>query len=314
MATSSNNRQVPTVPGFPYRAPAGTLPTELPPSMDEILTSDEFYNRRLDDNWTVRVGKHYVVKYGKSSAHIQEGQNMLFVKQATNIPVPTVYEMYKDKDTGYYVLVMEHIEGKTLKDCWRELVAGGKTQEQAEFAGQIRGYIHELRSIPSPGYYGGIWKQGVRDPILTSHGDNRKQPVHPSVKKPSKTEADWCEMMVKAGEASNPGQPFLHSEWVRHKFRTMFSKGHEPKFTHCDIVNRSDIVVRDGKLVPVDWAHAGWYPSYWEYCHAVEFSWYTDDWNAWIAEIFEGMEYVAELGWMMFFRRRIGDLKLCFAE
>lgn len=303
-----------TQPEFPYRAPPGTLPTEQPPSMDEILTSDEFYDNRKT-NWTVRVGNHYVVKYGVSPIHIQEGQNMLFVRETTDIPVPTVYEMYKHMETGYYVLVMEFVPGVSLKSYWATLQGGEdqeerlrKVEKKAEFARQIRGYIQELRNLPSQGYYGGIWEQSVQDPILTFH-ELVHPPIHQTTKVVSRTEKDWCEMMIKAAEARNDPEPPLHTEWVLQKYRTMFSDGHEPRFTHCDIINRSNILVRpDGNLVPVAWTHAGWYPSYWEYCHAAEYSMHEDDWGAWIMEIFEGMEYVAELGWMMEFRERMHGL------
>lgn len=96
-----------------YEAPEETLPVPLP-TTSEILTSDVFYTKKNSGNFTVRVGIHYVVKYGPSPVHVQEGENMLFVKQATTIPVPAVYKIYKEGGNNF--LIIEYVQGKTLKE------------------------------------------------------------------------------------------------------------------------------------------------------------------------------------------------------
>lgn len=113
--------------------------------------------------------------------------------------------------------------------------------------------------------------------------------------------------MLDAAEAQNPDELPLHTEWVRDKFRTILSEGHEPKFTHCDVADRRNYILRaDGVIVLLDWEHAGWYPSYWEYCLASDY--FEDDWTKSIIDIFKGMEYVSELGWMIYFRERMRDI------
>lgn len=284
-----------TRPEIPYYAPAETLPAPLP-TMDQILDCDVILKRSRFDR-TVRYGEHYVIKYGTGLVNLQEGENMLFIKQVTTIPVPTIYALYREG--GYNVIVMEYVRGTVLKKVWPQLPLVGKET----FTKQIRRYIEELRDIPSPGYYGGIWEQGVLDPLLTCRlvVDPR---VHPSIQTPSRTEGEWCEMMINSGFLSMPDMLPYHQEWVKHKFRTMFSNGHRPVFTHCHIINRSDLMMRpDGVIVPLGWSMAGWYPSYWEYCHASEVAEHKDDWTEWIGEIFKGMEYVAELGWVRYWRR-----------
>lgn len=290
-------------PEIVYEAPEHALPGPLP-TTSEILTSEGFYKRKTTEDFTIRVGTHYVVKYGKRYTPVREGENMLFVKQKTTIPVPTVYKIYKEGD--YHFLIMEYVVGKTLKELWPKLPLIGKKT----FSRQIRRYIEELRAIPSPspGYFGGLSEQGVLCPILTFKAFT-EQPVRPLVKNISRTEAHWCDMMLDAAEALNPGELPVHTVWVRDKFRTVFSKGHEPKFTHCDIADRKNYILRpDGVIVPLDWEHAGWYPSYWEYCLASELPWSNDDWGESIMDIFRDMEYVVELGWMMFFRNRMKDV------
>ena len=290
-----------TQPEIIYEAPEYTLPGPLP-TTSEILTSEGFYKKKTTRNFTVRVGTHYLVKYGTRHKHIREGENMLFVKQATTIPIPTVYKIYKEGDNNF--LIIEHVPGKTLKEVWPKLPLIGKQT----FSRQIRRYIQELRAIPSPGYFGGLSEQGVLCPILTFKAFTEK-PIRPRVKELSRTEPDWCDMMLDAAEALNPGELPVYTVWVRDKFRAVFSEGHEPKFTHCDIVDRNNHILRpDGVIVSLDWEHAGWYPSYWEYCLASGLPWNKDDWGESIMDIFRDMEYVVELGWMMFFRKRMRDV------
>ena len=293
-----------TRPEIPYYAPKETLPAPLPTLKEIRAVKKKDVLCRKVGNWTVRFGEHYVVKYGESPVHIQEGENLLFVRQATTIPVPTVYAIWKEGDC--HVLVTEYVEGETLKDKWPRLQMNPRAAEIKEMvARQLRRYVHELRAIPSPGYYGGIWEQGVLDPILTFRPFVGEQ-IDPLVKKPSRSEEEWCEMMISAAENFMPSNNFSNAQWVRRKLSTMFSEGHEPKFTHCDIINRSNLMVSpNGVIVPVDWSMAGWYPSYWEYCYAESFA-YDDDWSDWVSDMFEGMKYVPELGWFSNFRSWMG--------
>ena len=53
----------------------------------------------VDMGWTpdatvTAVGEHFVVKYGPK-VKLQEGENMLFVRQTTQIRVPTVYALFE---------------------------------------------------------------------------------------------------------------------------------------------------------------------------------------------------------------------------
>lgn len=54
------------------------------------------------------------------------------------------------------------------------------------------------------------------------------------------------------------------------------------KFTHGDL-HRSNIIISTGMspciLAIIDWAHAGWYPDYWEYCKALYTANHNDAWR-----------------------------------
>ena len=80
------------------------------------------------------------------------------------------------------------------------------------------------------------------------------------------------------------------------------------KFTHGDL-HRGNIMISPTApprvLAVVDWAHAGWYPDYWEYCKALYTSHYNGEWrNIWIPKFLDQYtvefdvfaEYVMQIG------------------
>jgi hypothetical protein len=148
-----------TRPTLPYFAPADTLPAPLP-TVAEILASERWLkpNVGVEGSNVVRVGEHFVVKYGKT-AHLQEGENVLFVAQLTSIPVATVYALFHDEDTDKNFIVQEYVPGKDLNKLWKDIDETGKEA----ITTQLRRQMDELRSLPSPGYFGGIWGQPARD-------------------------------------------------------------------------------------------------------------------------------------------------------
>ena len=62
-------------------------------------------------------------------------------------------------------------------------------------------------------------------------------------------------------------------------YRGMLPDTGEIKFTHGDL-HRGNIIVSSAApariLAIVDWAQAGWYRDYWEYCKALYTCWYED--------------------------------------
>jgi hypothetical protein len=288
-----------TRPTLPYYAPAELLPAPLP-TVAEILAS----KRRISDDYMTRVflvGDHYAVKYaGRTS--VQEGENMLFVQQATSIPVPKVYAIFQDEVSGYKVtfIVMEYIPGTCLNQAWGTLGA----PEKRQVVSQLRRYMDELRSIPSPGYYGGVWRQPIRERDFWSLTDGLPYP-EPEITGPHETEAQFVEGMwhcidrAVVSYETGPARRQRHLAYLRRHYHAVF-KGHRPVFTHADFF-RGNIMVRpDGSLVIMDWEYAGWYPSFWEYCGSMLQLEHCDDWNEVVYEILD--EYAAELGWFAYHR------------
>lgn len=184
-------------PTLPYFAPAGLLPAPLP-SVADILSSTRFLNT-YPDLPTVRVGDHFVVKYGKQ-LQLQEGENMLFVKQASCVPVPTVYALFHDQRTNKNFIIMEYIPGKLLADIWRGL----ERAEKNAVASQLRRCMDELRRIPSPGYYGGIWRQPMRDFHFMDPGRLGQPHRDNNISQPQETQEEWADAMWLCVERLTP--------------------------------------------------------------------------------------------------------------
>jgi hypothetical protein len=148
---------------LPFFPTPDLLPAPLP-TPEAITTSQdvikEFSSRRI-----VHVGIHLIVKYG-IGVDLVEGENMLFVKQFSNIPVPNVYAFYSSKNEGtkppVNYIVMGNIAGESLESHWASLDDTAKL----EIADQLRKNFSQLRQIPSPGYFGILGKRPFTDYVF----------------------------------------------------------------------------------------------------------------------------------------------------
>ncbi|KAK4034987.1 kinase-like domain-containing protein [Parachaetomium inaequale] len=282
-------------PTLPYFAPADQLPAPLP-SVAEILASTTVLSGR-GGNLVVRVREHYAVKYGRH-IHLQEGENMLFVRQLTNVPLPTVYALFHDEKTGCNFIVQEYIPGRKLDRVWASL----SPEDKRAVVSQLRRAMDELRSIPSPGYYGGIWRQPIQDwsfvdPELQTcpHRDT-------AISGPHESEEDWAEAMWRCLDVNVKSDERRRLPLKRRHYKAMF-QGHKPVFTHADLSPGNIRIREDNSVVIIDWQRSGWYPSFWEYCSTMLLYDYEDDWGEWASCILD--EYVPEFGWMQLHREWI---------
>jgi serine/threonine protein kinase len=138
-------------PTLPYFAPKTVLPGPLP-TLKEIFQAKQLPSAHQAVTGVFRVREHFVVKFGRY-VNLQEGENMLFIRQCSNVPVPTVYALFHDEKTNQNFIVQEYISGISLYLAWKDLT----DSQKMSIASQIRLKMDELRQIPSPGYYGGIW-------------------------------------------------------------------------------------------------------------------------------------------------------------
>ncbi|MBE3050354.1 hypothetical protein IMZ48_49235 [Candidatus Bathyarchaeota archaeon] len=88
-----------TRPSLPYDAPPEAYPVPFP-TREEFLAEGRTFDRHDGSTGILLFDGHYVAKYG-TKVSLLEGENMLFIKQSTSIPVPTVYSLFHDEETGH---------------------------------------------------------------------------------------------------------------------------------------------------------------------------------------------------------------------
>ncbi|CAJ2503505.1 Uu.00g108990.m01.CDS01 [Anthostomella pinea] len=142
-------------PPFPYINHATPVPL---PTYDEIVALGSQPSAQMNipagqvpgptDRSIVKIGEHFVVKYGKG-VDLIEGENMLTIRRLTNIPIPTLYAMCQHSN-GDKVIIMEYVEGESLRNGWN----GFTDLQKASMGAQLRSHLKELRNIPTDGYYG----------------------------------------------------------------------------------------------------------------------------------------------------------------
>ncbi|KAJ5939169.1 phosphotransferase enzyme family protein [Penicillium verhagenii] len=259
---------------FPFYAT--DLPRGRPLPTDDEITNATPISGEDTAQTIVRIGTHYVVKYGLG-VNLMEGQNMLFIREKTNIPVPRVYALYSNS-RGQSVIAMEYIAGQTLEAAWPLL----SELEKDDILCELRGYCDTMRALPSPKYFGSVGKKKLLSTIFWTDSHN-PQSSDSLINGPFDSEDDFIEGMVQ--KLIYNGANAVMTEYLRKICFPAVFKGHEAMFTHGDLQTKN-IIVRQKlserqakkKLVILDWENAGWYPAYWEFCMAYAAFRWDDDW------------------------------------
>ncbi|KAH6850630.1 hypothetical protein B0I37DRAFT_428854 [Chaetomium sp. MPI-CAGE-AT-0009] len=278
-----------TRPTLPYFAPAELLPAPLP-TVPELLAHARAHNvGPKGGEIPSRFGEHFGIIVGQHSL-LQEGENMLFVQQSTNVPVPKLYALFHDEKTGYNFLIQEWIPGQKLRTAWKNL----DTDQKRAAALQVHRHVDELRSIPSPDYYGGLWGQPPLDMHFNAHYLAPPEHLEQIISGPHETEEKWTSAMMCCFELRAPyNWPNLYELPVKQRLYQSVFQGHPSVFTHTKLCTDNLVLREDGTVVMVNWRRSGWYPSYWEYCCAMMTE-PNDDWTLWVHdEMLE--QYITEL-------------------
>ncbi|KAL2015117.1 hypothetical protein VTK56DRAFT_6291 [Thermocarpiscus australiensis] len=155
--------------------------------------------------------------------------------------------------------------------------------------------MDEIRSIPSPGYCSGIWRQPTQDRYFEDPEQANRPHQDSTISGPHETEEQWVEAMWRYADSMVVSGERRWLSLLRRHYHAIF-KGHKPVFTHANLFLGNLMLREDGTAVIIDWEHSRWYPSFWEYCCTILILRYHDDLSEWIHEVLD--EYVAELGWM----------------
>ncbi|KKF96823.1 Acyl-protein thioesterase 2 [Ceratocystis platani] len=192
-----------------------------------------------------------VVKGGEGVREA-EANAMKLVRQHTSIPVPEVYNVYRDADSGHMCIVMEYIDGEQLDKAWPRL----SEEQKNKIIQQLREYFVELRQIKGS-FIGGVDGSACDDQYFSSTGEDWG---------PYKDEAEFNKALVKAWSTNRENDPFTR---LLCKIQVEVMSGHEIVMTHNDFDPRN-ILVRGSDVVAVlDWEFSGFFPEYWEYCNFI---------------------------------------------
>ncbi|KAH8161580.1 hypothetical protein CIB48_g6667 [Xylaria polymorpha] len=238
---------------LPYFAPAHLLPAPLP-TLDQVLSSDNYLVSPVSNLYgkniiVVRIGEHFVAKYGKSVRSI-EGENMLFVRQHTAIPVPPVYAIYtfSEKRT---MIIMGFINGTSLGNCLGKM----SSQQLKTVRKQLKHQVNELRQIPAPGYYGSLGRRPLLDPY-----SGREYGPFDSFSDMVKASFNLAFLPRTAQRFAEIKKFFIVSvECVS----TALGNSH-PVFSHGDLHEENIIIQPNGTPVIIDYEVSGFYPRYHE--------------------------------------------------
>lgn len=255
---------------LPYISPRAPDPL---PSIKTIQAAPLF--DKIATTSITKLSDKYIVKYGPQVNSL-EGENMIFVKQNTNIPVPEVYAIFHEAEEGFTYIIMEYIPGETLASAWPKLDDTSKCQ----ISSILHAYTEELRALPAPGYFGSIGRRPLLESMFWT-GRGRT-----SLSGPFDSEGQLNDAMIQKYLLF--GGPASKADYYRRILPRIFCH-HQPVFTHADFQPKNFIVNADPQggytVTLIDWEKSGWLPSYWEFGMAMSAYHYRDDWDKWLVRI-----------------------------
>ncbi|KAI1759470.1 kinase-like domain-containing protein [Hypoxylon sp. FL1150] len=262
---------------LPYFRSAERLPAPLPTTA-EIEASTNFLPSIYTPSCrcTVIVGDHFVAKYGILMSE-NEGYALLHLEKYPSIPAPRLYAMYRENEKLY--IIMELKPGRQLLELWHSL----SNDDVLDICGQLRKIWDQIRSIPSPGIFGGV----AGGPL--GHRYFQWIDPDPRLNGPFDEEEGVNAALVLRSKKNWEGigqRGWLQEFFARHLPKVL--TGHSSVFTHADLQRKNILVVeipashsgprRFEVSAVIDWEDAGWYPSYWEYASCfIDFQW-IDTW------------------------------------
>ncbi|GIJ83411.1 hypothetical protein Asppvi_002231 [Aspergillus pseudoviridinutans] len=181
-----------------------------------------------------------VVKYG-ADITIAEAQTQIMLREQlqNRVPVPEVFGWAQDARQTF--IYMSFVEGEALMERWGDL----NEDEIRAICEELGHYMKMIRSLKQDldvPYIGSLGKQLLNDGLLVYRpklvgpfqGTNAVEQFH-----------NTCGIEI----SSDVPIVFTHNDFLAPNI--MIPPGRNPKVAAI-----------------IDWAQAGWYPAYWEYCKA----------------------------------------------
>ncbi|KNG84887.1 phosphotransferase enzyme family protein [Aspergillus nomiae NRRL 13137] len=263
--SEENEREIVFLESSFFRSPNRHLPTpaQVKASSGDASTSSQprpvtFENLGL------------IVKFGPYVT-VAEARCLRFIRMTfqERVPVPEVFGWRIDEESNVFIY-MEPIEGQTLLDRWDWL----STLDRNALCDQLHHIIGGLRQLEQEASDKYIRSLGQKRLLEYVFQEEREAGPFSSIEEFN----DWFSFL--------PQSRFPMLNRYKDPYREFLPDTGEIKFTHADLHRGNIIVSTTGPariLAIVDWAQAGWYPDYWEYCKARYTCWYEDEWGlVWI--------------------------------
>ncbi|KAF8525361.1 kinase-like domain-containing protein [Gautieria morchelliformis] len=232
--------------------------------------------------WSLRIygstSSRRVIRLTKTTAFKRafatsfEAETMRFISLNTSIPIPKVIDHWVMPQAGREGIIMEWIQGRTLKTVWPSL----NDNQKFLLAEQLRGYISELRSLAQPEHLSGqIYSLNggpCDDPLLLG------RPCGPF---DSELELnDFCLSRL----AKFSWEPCTRAQIE--SVRGRLTADHRILFTHSDLTPRNILLDDQNNFVSIlDKEMAGWRPEQWEYLKTMWMGQYDEDWPAFVHRV-----------------------------
>lgn len=280
-----------------FSEPVDQLPEPLP-SVEEIEHSFSQVLKTTVGRHVVCMGKHFVVKYGYG-VKPSEGENAIFARRHLGSRVPRVFAIYQrvgplPAPTTY--IIMEYFNGRSLNEVWDGL----DKQVRVCITEKLRKLFRDLRSIPPPDYF-----VGLRAPMLSGSLFLTSDPTR-ATNGIFETEDGLIRNMV-ARYRQEGGESLRNKADYYERVLPQVLRGNgKSVFTHADFQRKNVMVGPKGNIALIDWASAGWCPTYWEYALALLacVDW-KDDWHSYVAQILD--EYPDHFSWFHMIRTEVWE-------
>lgn len=96
------------------------------PSIEESRASTYILSPSDASATVVKVSQHVAVKFG-ARISLLEAENLKFVSEHSNVPVPKALATMTEPETSCSFTVMEYVEGPGLGEIWNFFVTCGET-------------------------------------------------------------------------------------------------------------------------------------------------------------------------------------------
>ena len=212
------------------------------------------------------------VTYGPDERLPVEAGTLGFLANKMTTGIPRLYATLSERPTeengleeDWFYIFMGYIPGNSILEQWHSLTAS----EQQSIREQFKTTMKELRSIPSPGYYGRVGRRSLCD-LLFAHPDGQG----PEMEGPFDTEAQLNNgVRLLMDRILSSSRKALFRQCIDLHFNN--GQPHPPVFTHgglqdWNVLLSPNRVKPNGdrlfRIVFIDWEFSGWFPDYWEYC------------------------------------------------